>query len=124
MIRNFANFEIKEERECVGWVTIMEKCDSDLRSLLKEEKLNLEQRKRVAVGVRSGEEYLGKVGIYHYDKKAENILVKNGVAKWIDFGLIAETSGRESYRQMGYARRGTKYRYWKYLCKFSFETFS
>ena len=122
MIRNFANFEIKDEGECVGWVTIMEKGESDLRSLLKEKgKMDLSMRKKVAIELKEGLEYLANVGINHRDRKPENVLVKNGVAKWIDFGMIMETSGRKSYRKMGYARRGSKYRNSIYLRKFLFE---
>ena len=74
----------------------------------------------MAAGVENGLVYLAKVGIDHRDQKPENVLVKNGVAKWIDFGIM-ETSGRESYRKMGYARRGSKYRNSIYLRKFLFE---
>ena len=95
----------------------MEKCDSNLRSRLKNEDLSLEERKKIAIGVREGEEYLGSVGIIHFDKKPENILLKNGECKWIDFGTIWAT-GRESHRRMGYARKGSKYRHYQYLCKF------
>ena len=96
----------------------MEKCDSDLRSRLKKEDLSLEERKRIAIGVKEGYEYLRSVGIGHCDQKPENILLKNGKCKWIDFGTIWESTGRESYQRMGYARKGSKYRNWKYLCKF------
>ena len=96
----------------------MEKCESDLRSRLKNEDLSLEERKKIAIGVREGFKYLARVGILHYDKKPENILLKDGECKWIDFGTIQEWTGRKSYRRMGYARRGSKYRIGKYLCKF------
>ena len=42
VIRNFVNVEIfyeedLEKEDCVGWITIMEKADEDLRTVLKEE---------------------------------------------------------------------------------------
>ena len=121
VIRNFANLEIKENGECIGWITVMEKCDEDLRKKLKEGTMTLDERKKAAIGVLEGLEYLEKVGIEHEDRKPENVLMKNGVAKWSDFGLIWERSGRRSYRRMGYAREGSKYRNNWSLCKFSFE---
>ena len=96
----------------------MEKCDSDLRSRLKEDDLSLEARKKIAMGVQEGGSYLWRIGIEHCDKKPENILLKNEDCKWIDFGLIYEETGRESYRMMGYARKGSKYRNSGFLCKF------
>ena len=96
----------------------MEKCDSDLRSRLKNEDLSLEERKKIAIGEAIGEDYLRNIGIYHRDGKLENILLKNGECKLIGFGTIWETTGRRSYQTMGYARRGSKYRESHYLCKF------
>ena len=96
----------------------MEKCESDLRSRLKREDLSLEERKKIAFEVREGWKFLGSIGIVHLDQKPENILLKNGECKWIDFGTIREFTGRASYRKMGYARKGSKYRHFEYLCKF------
>ena len=98
----------------------MEKCNFDLRKVLKEknEFFTLNERKKVSIGVRRGWQYLEGIGIRHCDMKPENILMKDGVAKWTDFGLIGEYSGRESYRQMGFSRRGSKYKNYDLLCKF------
>ena len=96
----------------------MEKCDTDLRSMLKEEKLGLEERKKIAIGIRRGIDYLAKLGIQHHDLKPENILIMDGIPKIIDFGVVMDASGRESYRQMGYTRRGSKFNYFYCLCKF------
>ena len=125
VIKNYANVELYstiDDKDCIGWVTIMELCDCNLRERLKEgkeeRKLTLEERKRIAIGVREGEEYLGKIGLFHYDQKPENILLKDGIPKWIDFGIVEESTQRKSYRQMGYVRSGSKFTNWRYLCKF------
>ena len=96
----------------------MEKCDENLREKLKKGNPTLEERKKIAIGIRSGLEYLRKVGIEHYDQKLANFLLIGDVAKVSDFGLVWEHSGRRSYRKLGYTRRGTKYRNNYDLCKF------
>ncbi|CBY39015.1 unnamed protein product, partial [Oikopleura dioica] len=116
IIRNFANIEIydsgdEEEEDCLGWISIMEKCDSNLREKLKNGNPTLKERKKIATGIKSGLNYLDKVGIDHFDKKLANFLLIGDVAKVCDFGLVAEESGRESYRKLGYTRRGSKYRH-------------
>ena len=123
VIRHFVNVELfhKEDEkmeDCVGWITIMEKADEDLRTVLKAEKIGLDERKKIAEGIKDGFIYLDDIGIIHYDTKLENILLKNGEPKIIDFGLVLETTGRSGYRQMGYCRRGSKYREHIALCKF------
>merc|ERR1712176_370603 len=48
VIKNFANCEIKQYGEVVGWITIMEYCESNLRKFLKrEEKITIKERKRM-----------------------------------------------------------------------------
>jgi serine/threonine protein kinase len=98
----------------------LEFCETDLRKFLKNENGSptFEERKNIAIWVKEGDDYLKKVGIWHLDMKPENVLIKSGKSKLTDFGLIAERTGRESYRQMGYARRGSKFRYMFVLCKF------
>ena len=120
VVAHYANCEIKSGGEVVGWITVMERCETDLRKLLKEQNeiLAFEWRKKIAIGVREGEKYLEAVGIEHFDKKPENMLIKNGTPKWTDFGLIWERSGIESFRKMGYSRRGSKFRNYSYLSKF------
>ncbi|CBY36761.1 unnamed protein product [Oikopleura dioica] len=115
VVHNFANIELfhfddKDEEDCLGWITILEKCDENVRTGLKNENLNLEERKKIAIGLENGFNYLEKVGILHFDKKLENFLLLGGVAKICDFGLVEELTGRKSYRQMGYCRKGGKYR--------------
>ena len=123
VIAHYANCEIKSEGEVVGWITLMEFCETDLRKLLKErnDHLAFEKRKNIAIGVKRGYDFMYKIGIQHFDMKPENVLIKNGTPKWTDFGLISEYSGRESYRKMGYARRGSKFRNSDYLCKFQIK---
>ena len=108
----------KNQEDCLGWITIMEKAGEDLRKILKEEKIGIEERKKIAEGILNGFIYLGKIGISHYDRKLENILMLNGIPKIIDFGLVYEKTGRNGYREMGYARRGSKFRNPSALCKF------
>jgi tRNA A-37 threonylcarbamoyl transferase component Bud32 len=85
---------------------------------LKEEKIGIEERKKIAEGISNGWEYLEEIGIYHYDLKMENILIVGGIPKIVDFGLVFEATGRSGYREMGYTRRGSKFRYGRALCKF------
>ena len=123
VIRNFVNVEIffnddTAGKDCVGWITIMEKCDKvDLRTVLKEERISIQVRKIFAKRILDGFDYLFTRGITHYDRKLENILLKNGQPKIIDYGLVAESTGRSGYRQMGYTRRGSKYKCSAALCK-------
>ena len=115
VIKNFVNVELfhkkdKNQKDCLGWITIMEKAEKDLRSILKDEKIGIEERKKIAEGIVNGFVYLKKIGIWHFDLKLENFLMLKGIPKIIDFGLVYETSGRSGYRKMGYTRRGTKFR--------------
>ncbi|CBY10809.1 unnamed protein product [Oikopleura dioica] len=115
IVQNFANIELfqiddEKEEDCVGWITILEKCDGNVRTELKNENLDLGERKKIAKGLKNGFDYLREVGISHYDRKLENFLLLGGVAKICDFGLVYEETRRKSYRQMGYCRRGSKYR--------------
>ena len=96
----------------------MEKCEHNLRNELKKDHLDLKQRKKIAKGIKSGFEYLEEIGIDHFDRKLENFLLIGDVVKICDFGLVQEDSGRRSYRQLGYTRRGSKYRNKLALCKF------
>ena len=123
MIKNFVNVELfhkidKNQEDCLGWITIMEKAGEDLRSILKKEKIGIGERKKIANGIANGYFYLGKIGIVHYDQKLENVLLMNGIPKIIDFGLVVEASGKSGYREMGYTRRGSKFRDQRALCKF------
>ena len=123
VIKNFVNVELfhkkdKNQKDCLGWITIMEKAGEDLRKILKEEKIGIEERKKIAEEINNGFNYLAKIGIVHYDKKMENILMLNGIPKIIDFGLVYEETGRNGYREMCYSRRGSKFRNNQALCKF------
>ena len=99
-----------EQEDCVGWITIMEKAEKDLRTVLKEEKIEIEERKKIARGILNGWNYLGSIGILHLDLKLENVVFIDGVPKIIDYGLVMERTGRSGYRQMGYTRHGSKFR--------------
>ena len=116
-IELFHKADSKQE-DCVGWITIMEKGGEDLRKILKKEKIGIEERKKIAEGIRNGFEYLEKIGIVYCDLKMENILMVDGIPKIIDFGLVWERTGRSGYREMGYARRGSKFRNQGALRKF------
>jgi serine/threonine protein kinase len=116
-IELFHKADSKEE-DCLGWITIMEKGEEDLRKILKKEKIEIEERKKIAEGISNGWNYLEKIGIQHYDLKMENILLVDRIPKIIDFGLVCETTGRSGYREMGYTRRGSKFRNPRALCKF------
>ena len=98
----------------------MELCETNLRKILKSKNGSptFNARKKIANELALGEAYLSIVGIKHCDMKPENVLIKNGIPKLADFGLISEQSGRSSYRQMGYTRRGSKYEDFCNLCKF------
>ena len=64
----------------------MELCETDLRKLLKNGNRSptFDERKKIAIGVRKGEDYLESVGISHRDMKPENVLIKNGTPKLTD----------------------------------------
>ena len=123
VIRNFVNIEFfhrndEEKEDCLGWITIMERAGENLRTLLKEERINLEERRMIANGILDGFEYLWvKCRIVHKDRKLENIVLVDGVPKIIDFGLVQEDTGRSGYRKMGYTRRGSKYKFMNALGK-------
>jgi serine/threonine protein kinase len=121
VVQNFANVEIfnsgdKNEEDCLGWITIMEKCETNLRKALRSGNPDLEGRKKIAKGIQAGLKYLEQVGITHLDKKLANFLLIGDVAKICDFGIIQESSGRKKYRELGYARRGSKYQTARALC--------
>lgn len=122
MIKNFANVELfhkddSKKEDCLGWITIMEKADQDLRTILKEEKIGIDERKKIAEGIKNGYYYLTSIGIFHFDFKLENILIVGGIPKIIDFGLVTDETGRSGYNEMGYVRRGSKFRNFNSLCK-------
>jgi len=123
VIRHYVNVELYDsgdvnKEDCLGWITIMEKCEGNLRDKLKRDKLDLEERKKIARGIQSGIKYLEKVGIKHKDRKLANYLLIGDVVRICDFGLVTEYSGRKSYRNLGYTRKGKKHRKEFALCKF------
>ena len=123
VVRHYANVEIydvgdEKEEDCLGWITIMEKCETNLRTKLESDNLDLDERKKIAKGIQSGFQYLEKIGISHRDRKLANFLLNGEIAKICDFGLVRETSGRKSYRNLGYTTRGSKYKEVNALCKF------
>ena len=125
VIRHVVNIELfhkadSKKEDCIGWITIMERADQDLRTVLKAEKIDIEKRKKIFRGADNGFKNLTDIGINHYDKKLENILLLNGIPKIIDYGLVYETSGRSGYCEMGYTRRGSKFRDNVALCQLFF----
>lgn len=122
MIKNFVNIELFHkddalQEDCVGWITIMEKADEDLRTVLKDETLGILERKKIAKGIEKGCKYLENIEINHCDLKLANFLLLAGDPKIADFGMIEDLSGRSGYRKMGYARRGSKFKNQEALCK-------
>lgn len=90
----------------------------NLRTMMKGNELTLEERKKIVSGIEAGREYLiRKCAIWHYDPKLENYLLLGGVVKICDFGVVKDRDGKTSYRQLGYSRRGSKYRDYEALCK-------
>ena len=118
VIRNFCNIEIfhkddSEGKDCLGWITIMEKGETSLFKYLETENRTIEERKRILKGILEGWSYLHSIGIAHYDMKLENIVMVDDVPKIIDFGLCWDTGTKkinEHFRKMGYIRRGSKFR--------------
>ena len=87
--KNFLNIELfhkndLEKEDCIGWITIMDDKSQ---------------------GIIDGYRYLDMVGIIHMDLKMDN-----SMPNIIDLDLITERTGRKSYREMGFSRRGSKYR--------------
>ena len=122
-MKNLANIEIfdagdRNKEDCLGWITIMEKCDTNLWKKLKNDDPSLAERKNIAKGIEAGLRYLADVGINHLDRKLANFLLIGDVPKICDFGLVDEVSGRGSYRQLGYTRRGSKYEHLMALSNF------
>ena len=127
VIRHYANVELFHEddltgRDCIGWITIMEKCDMSLRQLLKAGTLSKKGRREIAHGIEEGMHYLNNHGMHNADLKMENILLKGspGCPKICDFGLVEDKTSRIGNRAMGYARRGSKFQFLPALCKFNF----
>ena len=122
VVRNYVNIELfhaddQNKEDCLGWISLMEKCDGNLRTELKNEKLTLKERKNIAMGIEAGLNYLNSVGILHRDQKLSNFLLIGDVPKVCDFGHVTESSLRESYRKLGYARKGSKFEKESALCK-------
>ena len=123
IIKNLVNVELFHEadfkqEDCVGWITIMEKADDDLRTILEGEKIDIEERKEIATGIMNGFTYLAGIGLGHYDFKMENILLVDGIPKITDFGLVYNQHGGRGFREFGYTRKGSKFRNQMALCKF------
>ena len=131
VVRHYANIELfhKDDicgRDCIGWITIMEKCDTNLRQILKEGKLSKNGRRELAYGIGQGMDYLFNNGMHNADLKMENILIKGkpGCPKICDFGLVEDRTSRIGNRAMGYARKGSKFKLLPALCKCLFFAFS
>ena len=88
VIRNFCNIEIfhKEDKngeDCLAWITIMEKGETNLFKYLETENRGIDERKRILKGILDGWSYLHSIGIAHYDMKLENIMLVDGIPKII-----------------------------------------
>ncbi|CBY41705.1 unnamed protein product, partial [Oikopleura dioica] len=117
VIKNIANVELfytndEDYEDCLGWITIMEKGKENLHQLLRRGVLTIAERRKYAIELRMGLQYLFDIGLEHNDQKLENIVLfgKNKIPKWIDFGVMHDHTGNESFRKMGYVRRGSKFR--------------
>jgi len=121
VIKNIANVELfythdEDYEDCLGWITLMEKGDEqNLHRLLRKKKLTIEQRRLLAIELRKGLQYLFEIGLEHNDQKLENIVLFGETPKWIDFGVMQDHTGNESFRRMGYVRRGSKFRHFQAL---------
>ena len=124
VIKNIANVELfythdKDYEDCLGWITLMEKGRDNLHHLLRNEIPTIAQRRLLAIELRKGLQYLFDIGLEHNDLKLENIVLFGENPKLIDFGVMQDHTGNESYRRMGYVRRGSKYRHFQALGKYS-----
>ena len=59
IIKNFVNIELFHKKDlkkedCIGWITIMEKAGENLRTILKEEKIGIQKRKKIAEEILDG----------------------------------------------------------------------
>jgi len=98
----------------IGWITVMDYGNFTLREKLRENNLQLEERKKIYEGIVNAYEYLGSVGVTYFDLKPENVVIfqnSDGTfeVKIIDFGLIVDVSNKEGFRRMGYVRRGSRF---------------
>ena len=124
VIRHYCNIEIfskYDDKDCLGWITIMELCDDkNLRQRLCEPDTTLDigRRINIAIDVIKGLDHLESKNMKHFDIKPENICFLGNKAKLIDFGIVTQSSNQENCRKMGYTRRGTKYLDEDHLCKF------
>jgi hypothetical protein len=124
VIKNIANVELfythdEDYEDCLGWITLMEKGEHNLHFLLRNEIPTIAQRRLLAIELRKGLQYLFDIGLEHNDQKLENIVHFGETPKWIDFGVMHDHTGYESYRRMGYVRRGSKFRHFQALGKYS-----
>ena len=95
----------------------MERGQHNLRSLLKENKLTIEERRKIAIDIEDAMTYLYFNGLHNADMKMENIIFVDGQAKICDFGLVEDHTKRIGNREMGYTRKGSKYQNLCALCK-------
>jgi hypothetical protein len=71
VIKNYVNFELFHEKDvneedCVGRVTVMEKADGTLRTVLKKETY-IGERINIAEGIWRVFSYLVKIRVKHFD---------------------------------------------------------
>ncbi|KAI3658558.1 hypothetical protein MP638_002802 [Amoeboaphelidium occidentale] len=68
---------------------VMEYCDTDLFTVIKEGTCDRIALKRYFTQIVEGVDYLHDLGIAHRDLKPENVCISGGNAKIIDFGLCS-----------------------------------
>lgn len=82
IIKFYKNYETNSEIKIV-----LEYADTDLKNIMKKERLTENKCKNITKNVINGLKYLHDKDIIHRDIKPSNILLKNNVPKICDFGL-------------------------------------
>lgn len=62
-------FVAGDQRDCLGWITVMELADTDLWKILEKNLISWIDRKRLLLELHDGYKYLEQIGIHHYDLK-------------------------------------------------------
>ena len=65
-------FVAGDQRDCLGWITVMELADTDLWKILEKNLVSWIERKRLLLELYDGYKYLEQIGIHHYDLKVNH----------------------------------------------------